>query len=350
LSMMVDCEKINAHLNKVAFYYDIAGLAAGIGTGTSTGPIYKGAAGYKNIETKELMTPDAVFHMASVTKLFVGTAIMKLYEQGIIDLDQALIQYMPAFRMADERFHRITLRQLLNHTSGMPDVKDYNWDKPETDDKALARYVESEEVTGARLLWEPGSGQFAYSNMAYEVLGLLLADLSGMPFEEHIDESLLKPLGMNCSTLLTFTRDMRQVCAPHVKSANKEIKVAAVFPYNRAHGPSSTLTSTLEDMAKWGKAHLNKSVLKGKTYDEMWKSYAVVPNNAEHIGLSWFIREQSGYQLLGHEGTDDGFRSSFWICPELDLHITVMANMTGAPVKKINRQLLDILLGVEPKL
>ena len=70
----------------------------------------------------------------------------------------------------------------------------------------------------------------------------------------------------------------------------------------------------------------------------------MVPNNGEYIGLGWFIREQCGYRLYGHEGTDDGFRASFWICPDLDAQICVMSNLSEAPVKRINRQIFDMLI------
>jgi CubicO group peptidase (beta-lactamase class C family) len=96
-------------------------------------------------------------------------------------------------------------------------------------------------------------------------------------------------------------------------------------------------------MRRFGKAHLTGELLSQKSYERALAPYALVPNNGEHIGLAWFIREQEGYRLYGHEGTDDGFRASFWICPQLDVQITVMSNLSGAPVKKINKQLFELL-------
>ncbi len=353
MSIAIDNEKLNDHLSKVAFYYDIAGLVAGIGsTGgpAEDGLVYKGAAGWWNIEAKEAMRTDAVFHMASVTKIFVGTAIMLLAERGALDIDQTVAGCLPWFRMNDKRYSEITIRQVLTHTAGLPDVSDYHWDEPETDEGALKRYVTSSEVANASLLWDPSDRKFSYSNIGYEILGAIIAEISGMTFEDFVDFSIFKPLGMKNSTLLTFERDMKAVCAPHYKNAQNHIVVADVFPYNRAHAPSSTLTSDISDIGRWALAHLEKRILKKETYEDVWKKYALVPNNGEHICLSWFAREQAGYQLYGHEGTDDGFRSSFWLCPDLGIYITVNANMTGAPTKKIGKQLLDIALGSEPKL
>lgn len=348
MTFQIDRKKLDAYLAKASFYCDVAGLVSGIGTG-SRGLIYSCALGYKNIETREKITADTIVHMASVTKLFTSTAILLLQEKGSLDIGRPVLSYLPWFRLSDERYPEITVRQLLTHTSGLPDCSDYHWDQPQTGAEALALYVRSDEVAKAHLLWSPSEGKFAYSNIGYEILGALVSETSGMAFEAFVDQKILEPLGMMHSTLLTFCRDMKKVASPHYKDQANKIIVSKVFPYNRAHGPSSTLTSNLEDLSKWAVANLKKQVLKPQTYEEAWRSYAVVPNNGEHICLGWFAREQRGLRLYGHEGTDDGFRASFWLCPELDLFILVHANMTGAPVKKISKQLLNILLGFDPE-
>src|SRR5215471_14271443 len=145
------------------------------------------------------VTPETVFHMASVTKPFVATCVMQLWEQGKVDLDVPVIKYVPYFRLSDPRYREISVRQMLTHTSGMPDVEDYAWNKPQYDNEALERYVKS--LGSQKLLWAPGV-RMSYSNMAYEVLGDLVAKVSGVTFEEYMDGHILKPLGMNSSTLL----------------------------------------------------------------------------------------------------------------------------------------------------
>ncbi len=349
-------EKLDDFINKALVNYDLPGLAVGIRIGEKVGSVgeglvYRGAVGFKDYISKEPLLPEHIFHMASVTKLFVGTSILQLWEKGLIDLDGHLIKYLPWFEMKDERCRQITIRQLLSHTSGMPDVKDYCWDKPETDEGALERYIRSPEVREAHLLWAPNDARFSYSNIGYEVLGAVIAAVSGMPFEDYVRENIFMPLGMKDSTLLSFERGIyseagpdKNLCTPHEKDKDKNIVPSKDFPYNRAHGPSSTLTSNIIDLEKWGEAHLKHRILKKETYDAAWKIHAVVPNNGEHIGLSWFRREQNGFVLYGHEGTDDGFRASFWICPELELIISVCANISGGAVKKINKQIFDLIV------
>lgn len=340
MTLHVDPRILDPFLEKAFFYYDLPGLAVFVGAGGKTHSL---ALGWQDAVAKTPLTVNHIFHMGSVTKTLVGTAILKLWEEGLLGLEDKLAELLPDFSMADPRFREITLRHLLSHTSGMPDVKDYRWEHPETDEGALGRYVYSDEVKRSHLLWSPDEGRFAYSNMAYEVLGLIIAERSGMSFEDYVDHKIFRPLGMDQSTLLTFQRDMTAVCAPHRKNSKNEFEVIPHFPYNRAHGPSSTLTTNLSDLGKWAGANLAKTALSPAAYEMAFHPQAVVPNNGEQICLSWFRREQKGFVFYGHEGTDDGFRASFWFCPDLSLSIVVCSNLSGAPTKKIAKQLFDLI-------
>src|SRR5207237_2263891 len=104
------------------------------------------------------------------------TAIMQLAQQGKLDLDTPLARYLPYFTMNDERSRAITVQQMLSHVSGMPDEENYHWDQPEYDAGALERYVCS--LGNASLLFAPGE-RFAYSNIAFDVLGHARGRLSG---------------------------------------------------------------------------------------------------------------------------------------------------------------------------
>jgi CubicO group peptidase (beta-lactamase class C family) len=236
------------------------------------------------------------------------------------------------------------------------------------------RYAHSDEVRSLRLLWEPGSGiipaargeredaatretpcqanNFRYSNIAFDVLGAAFENITGKSFEALMADFFFEPLGMKDSTFLTPLREYggHRLVKPHYRDAEKHIRVQPYYPYNRAHAPSSTLTSTLRDLKKWGdeaisRMHDSTGLLRFARNDEgeALRPHADIPGGNEQIGLAWFIREQNGYTLYGHEGADDGFRSSFWICPELSLQITVLANQDRAPVKKISRRVFDII-------
>jgi CubicO group peptidase (beta-lactamase class C family) len=390
-------DALELYLTKAFEQNDLPGLAVGLRIGNAADFDFTGVRGLADRTTQTPLNQDAVFHMASVAKLFVATAVLQLAEADQLDIDGRLIDYLPEFQMADTRVQDIRLRHLLSHTAGMPDIQDYHWTSPETDAGALSRYAHSEELRGLRLLWNPGEGRFQYSNIGYDILGAVIEAVSGESFEAFLTHHIFSPLGMSNSTFLTFLRtpegrraaeggngsagtmpaiaDLKQekqngttshptipasldvnrlqasgLVMPHQKDQQRNILRQDYYPYNRAHGPSSTLTSTIEDIKKWGAAHLSgpvaeKPLLAPASYAQCWKPTAEVPVSGEHIGLGWFIRRQNDEILYGHEGADDGFRASFWICPALQTQIIVLSNLDRAPVKKIGKGLFDLLTG-----
>lgn len=339
----------NEFISKAVCNYDLAGLVVSVCSESSVDAYY--ASGYSDVATKEPMTDDKVFHMASVSKLFTSTALLKLYEEGKFDLQDKLVEILPWFDMDDPRVREITVKHLLTHTAGMPGVDDLGWETPNFERGALKDFALS--AKGLKLQFAPSDNKFNYSDMTYDILGSVIEELSGQTYDEFIDNSIFRPLGMEDSTFLTYRRAeskldldglMRaNVCMPHTKDKNNHLVRLKYFPYTREHGPSSTLTCTHRDLHKFGRAHLHKTLLNEESYKMAWEGYTAV-SAKEDMGLSWFIRRQSGYTLYGHEGADDGFRSSFWICPELGIQIVSTSNTSKAPVKKITMQIFDSLI------
>ncbi|GGG14011.1 hypothetical protein GCM10010912_68030 [Paenibacillus albidus] len=117
------------------------GLAVGIVKNNKI--IFTGEYGTADFSTGDPVVRSTLFHQASVSKTFVVTAIMQLVERGKVNLDSPITKYLSYFKMDDERYRHITVRQLMNHTSGMPDEEDYAWDRPEYDEQSLERYVKN---------------------------------------------------------------------------------------------------------------------------------------------------------------------------------------------------------------
>ena len=180
-------EQLEPLIQQTLATFEIAGLAIGIVRGDEI--VYARGFGVKNLGTREPITATSLFHLASLSKAFVATAIMQLEEQVKLDLDTPVVDYLPYFTMNDERYRAITARQMLSHVSGMPDEEMYYWDQPEYDEGALERYVRG--LANLSLLFEPGE-RFSYSNIAYEVLGDLIAKRSGQPFEAYMSEYILR--------------------------------------------------------------------------------------------------------------------------------------------------------------
>ena len=352
-------DKIQKLVDDALYNYDLPGLCVGIQKDGGCPLVVN--SGYSNYQEKKPLTNNNIFHMASITKLFTGTAVLKLAKEGLFSLDQPLLSILPWFSMkgdqiTGEEYLTISPRQILSHTAGLPDVTDYHWELEEKDDDALFRYCTSQDVKNRTLLWSPRENKFSYSNIGYELLGMVVQETSGLSFEDYVANNFFAPLQMNESTLRTYERtpdcslkinDLEAVglVVPYEKDQDNHTVSVGNFPYHRGHGPSSTLTAPMADVLKRGQAFFDPhSVIRGAWGDEdPWKAISPIPNSQEFIGLSWFIREENGLFFYGHEGSDDGFRSSFWICPQEKLTIVVCANLSRAPVKKINKKVFNIL-------
>ena len=305
--------------------FEVPGLAVGIIKNDTI--IYADAHGVQGLDTWDTLTTKSLFHMASVSKPFVATALVQLMEKGEIDLDEKLTHYLPYFTMADDRYKAITIRQMLTHTSGIPDVEDYEWDKPEYDDGAAERYAKSfDSIT---LDFAPGE-RFSYSNAAFDVLCDVIAKVSGMTFEEYIKRNIFEPVGMKNSTFFRPEIDQALATSPHIFGDSLQKEVSKIYPYNRRHAGSSTLHSNVEDMLLWATVYLNKGTISGKRiFSEA--SYEIITTvqtgeNQRKIGLSWFLGTLNESKLIYHSGGDTGYSTFFGFMPEEKAAIAMMAN------------------------
>jgi CubicO group peptidase (beta-lactamase class C family) len=330
----------------------VPGLAIGIVIGDKV--VYAKGFGVKNLDRKDdPITTQSLFHMASITKLFVGTSVMQLVEQGKVSLDSPVVKYVPYFRMKDDRYKDITLRQMLTHTSGLPDEEDYEWEKPQYDDGALERYVRS--LSNLSLLSAPGTN-VAYSNMAYEILGDLISKVSGETFDDYVQRHILTPLGMKSSTLLLKEADTRLLTTGHVLNSTDDPVVSKVFPYNRMHSPSSNLHSNVVDMLRWAMANMNhgeldgKRILKASTYDTMWRPVHSPAEAGSGVGISWGLGKYHEFATVSHSGGDTGYSTDLMMIPEKQMAVVSMSNCDWIvfQLRPLSRAALDVALGFKP--
>ncbi|MBL0180986.1 MAG: beta-lactamase family protein [Chitinophagaceae bacterium] len=176
--------------------YKIKGLSLSIVKDGKT--FYTKGYGFTSVDSKNIVTPETRFVTASITKLFTATAIMQLVEQGKLDLNKKLIEYIPDFKLKDNRFKDITLLHLRTHSSGLP------WDneliKASSDSMALKEFIFS--LYDTKLKFRPGekfSGE-TYSNTGFDILGYLIEHITSMPFQEYVKRNILDKAEMSNST------------------------------------------------------------------------------------------------------------------------------------------------------
>lgn len=342
--------KLEPFINEAIEGYGLPGLAIGIVEDNEIA--YAKGFGFKNIETRESVTITTLFHMASISKPFVATGIMQLIEKGKIDLNAPVVTYLPYFKLDGEQYKEITIQQMLSHVSGMPDVQDYEWENPQYDPGALERYVRS--LTDEKMIGKPGE-KYAYSNMAFECLGDVIGKVSGVPFADYEKEYILDPSGMKESTFLKPEGLPENWASPHLSTV--QTLVWDGYPYNRMHGPSSTLHSNVVEMCYWAIANMNRGTFQGKkildpaSYEKLWQPMVKIGASGinQSVGLSWFIGEYRGEKAICHGGGDVGFNTMFIMLPEKTIAVVVLCNFIPAPVRQISLAALDIILGSEPQ-
>jgi CubicO group peptidase (beta-lactamase class C family) len=346
-------QQLDREIERVFRESDCPGLAVGVVKDQEL--IYAKGFGVTNLETGGEVTQRTLFHMASVTKPFVATSIMQLLEQENLSLDDSIVKHLPYFEMLDRRHTMLTIHQFLTHSSGMPDVDDYHWDEPEYDEGALERLVRS--LSGKVLVSTPGS-RFNYSNLAFDVLGDLIAKVSGQSFADYVKEHILLPLGMNDSSILIRDVDPALLANGHIQEEGGTIRVTEHYAYNRRHGPSSCLYSNVVDMSKWAIANMNRGELDGRrildesSYELLWTPAVVVgvrDGTPRHVGLSWFISEYAGYETVSHGGRDIGYQTNFVMVPDEGVAVIVLSNLFGPEsiVNEVTELALELALGSE---
>ena len=336
--------KIDSFLNSQLISQNIPGIAVAITSGTQI--IYKKGFGVTNISTGKQLQAFHNFHIASISKTFTATAVMQLAENGKIDIKKPLTTYLPYFRMADERYKIITIKQMLNHTSGMPDVDDYEWEKNITDEGAAERYTRS--LADSQLLSDPGK-EYHYSNIAFDIMADLVAKVSGKTFEVFVNENILIPLNMKKSSFFYPETDTTIRTSPHI---GHPARVSPVYPYNRMHAPSSTLNTSAEELAHWAIANLydgkyhDKTILQAATLKQMMTpTFLVNKDRNVSVGLCWFSYPYRGSTNVEHGGGDLGYRTMLTLIPGQKLGIVLLCNHEDVRIFDIRNRIRDILLG-----
>ena len=354
---MLHEEELIGVLKETMVKWDIPGLAIAIVQGNEI--VFGQTYGVQSTATGVPIGLDSVFCIASVSKCFVATAVMQMVERGQVELDAAVSEYLPYFRLDDHRFTQITIRQVLSHTAGLPDISEFEYHEllahPEADEGSAERYVRS--LGNRKLVARPGA-RFSYSNIGYNVLGDLLAKVSGKPFETLMQESVMLPSGMPHSTFLLAEVLRDRLAVPHLFSP--KVLPNPVYPYHRADAPASFLHSTVVDMCHWAMTSLSRGTFAGRSilspaaYTQMWAPVASwgppFPSIYEDMALGWTLGHYKGIETVSHGGMGFGWIDFLLMLPEKNSAVVMMCNGESPVRNRIVRAAADVLIGERPEL
>ncbi|HUF05011.1 MAG TPA: serine hydrolase domain-containing protein [Aridibacter sp.] len=332
---------VDKYLQEVSRRPEIAGLAVAVTKNGRT--VFANGYGEANLEKGHSVTPGTRFQIASVTKPFTAMAVMLLVEDGKIKLDRPAREYLT---WLPEKYSRITVRQLLSHTSGVNrDVRDDNLDT--FGEVEFRRRLESRPVSFA-----PGE-RFEYSNTGYIILGMLVESVSGESYGSFVSKRILEPLGMKDTSYYDPPSEASDRALGYEYTDGKFSK-ASYFPGGFAAGG---MVSSASDMAKFASAISDGKLLMGSGYQEIYspaklgngtpvslKMGGMFEGEETGYGFGWWLTGYKGRTLLTHGGGVSGFSAILNRYPEEGVSITVLANTKTAGVDRIAEGVADIVL------
>ena len=290
--------------------------------------IFKKGYGYADIEKDTQVNPDrTLFRIGSVSKLFVWTAIMQLYEQGKVELDTDINEYLKDFKIPDTYDEPVTLKHIMTHTAGFEDYILNLFAKDSAALKPLGNILKDEMPARVR---KPGTYS-SYSNHATAIAAYIVEQISGMSFNEYVEEHILQPLKMNRTTFSQpIPGNIDAELSKGYKYSGGELK-EKYFEYVPLY-PVGAASSTATDMARFIMAHMQLGTLDNKTIlDSSTAKLMQSPAFRHHPDVNpmcygFMDVSQNGVKIIGHGGDTFWFHTLMVFMPEKNLGLFVSLN------------------------
>lgn len=342
--------KVDAFLAAEMAKRNIPGLAVAI---VREGRVVKVASyGKANLELEVPVTERTVFQINSTTKSFSSVAVLMLVEAGMLRLDDPIGDHLDSLPRS---WRAVTIRQLLNHTSGLPDVVDQA-----NGGALLARNVGAalRLLAEAPLLFKPAS-KWSYNQTNYMLLGMLIEKKSGMPFAQFCLEKEFKSLGITGAAF----GDARVVVPNRATGYTKYSNVPGPptvldrpqnvwYEFEPILYTAAALNLSAKDFATWLAGLLGGKLISRQSLEEIWKPTTLADGTTVHLGgprgygLGWPVVDRKKHRAAGGSG---GARAGFFVYPDDDLAVIVLTNLSGAGPESLVEGIAAIYLpGLDP--
>jgi CubicO group peptidase (beta-lactamase class C family) len=292
--------------------------------------------GFADLELKVPATPDTILEIGSITKQFTATAIMLLVEEGKIVLSDPAGKHLPQL---PDAWKAVTIRQLLTHTSGIPDYEEImgydGYRNPMTAEQVIAL------AAGKPMDFQPGT-KWSYSNTGYFLLTLILEKVSGEPYASFVQQRILAPAGM------THTRSSEPLDVIPGRASGYAFEKGHIE--NRdpmqptATGGAGMLVSTVKDLAKWNTVLDRQSILAQTSYAQMWADAPLADGSPSGYGFGWFVSPMRDHRSQNHAGGTAGFSSNILRLPDDRVTVIVLTNTGSANAASITSHIARVFV------
>lgn len=317
-----------------------AGLSLGVVRGNDT--IVLAGYGYADLEHRVRATPQTVYRIGSLTKQFTAVSIMQLVEQGKIDLDERIEQYVPDF---PTQGHTVTVRHLLTHTSGITSYTSLGntWLSKIRLDLTQKEVVELFQDEPFK--FEPG-GKYEYSNSGYFLLGMIIERVTGQPYATYVQQHIFAPLGL-AHTLYCDPRRIVEGRAEGYGRTNGTLvndePISMTQPF-----AAGGLCSSVADLLTWQEALQNHRLITAESFRQMTTPATLKDGSRANYGFGLGITALDGHPMIAHGGGINGFNSYLAYFPEDSLTIAVLVNTEGSNPWDIAREVVRTVFGTTP--
>lgn len=354
-------DTIGDYVEEAMASWQVPGVALAVVKGDEI--VHMRGYGVCNVETQAPVTPDTLFAIASSSKAFTAMGAALLVDEGVLEWDKPVRDYLPEFRLSDIYVsEKITVRDLLCHRSGLPrhDLAWYGTDFDRDDlIKNLAHLAFSR---GFREVWQ-------YQNLMYVTAGYLVGKLAGTTWEDFTQQRIFDPLKMrrSCFSAEAMLQQGNHATPYRIKrgkATNEEDTLETMeFYSDRVMGPAGSIHSCAADLANWLTVHLNEGRFEGRLFvspanlAQMHQPQMVMPVDAfmavllnttiSTYGMGWFVVPYRGYTLIHHGGNIDGFSTMVAFVPQEKIGIVVLTNIDSRPLRDVlTYEVCDRLLGL----
>ncbi|MEV6906116.1 serine hydrolase [Amycolatopsis sp. NPDC051071] len=287
--------------------------------------------GVLNTATGVEVTEDSVFQIGSVSKVWTSTVVMRLVDDGLLDLDAPIADVLPELRLSDpDVAKQVTMRHLLTHTSGIDG--DVFTDTGRGDD-CLERYI---EVLDEAAQNHPLGATFSYCNSGFVIMGRVIEKLTGLTWDAAMREKLFAPLGLTHTVTLPEEALLLRAAVGHVAEGDEDPRPAPVWTLPRSMGPAGLITATTKDVLGFARLHLTgglapsgERILTTASAAAMAEKQTDIPDKhsiGDSWGLGWIRDEWSGQRVIGHDGNTIGQSAFLRLLPDHGLAVTLLTN------------------------
>lgn len=325
--------KIDSLLNEM---FDSEGPGAVFMVAKGGEPIYRKAFGMSNLELEVTMVPENVFQIGSMTKQFTAVGILMLAEEGKLSIEDDVRKYIPDFPVQGEK---LTIQHLLNHTSGIKDFTKMrsimSIARTDQSPKELVDFFKDEPVD-----FLPGE-KFEYNNSGYVVLGHVMELVSGMSYEDFIEQRIFQKLGMRNSRYAS-DRELVKMRAYGYHDRNgytNKMWVSLTIPY-----ASGSLMSTVDDLLIWQNALNTDVLMKQESLQKAFTPGALSNGETLTYGYGWHLKDFDGVPVREHGGSVFGFKSMGVYLPEQDIYVVGLSNCDCNSPTVITREIAKLAL------